>query len=275
MNKKLLTYMFMFVVLSISVLGACTYSTYEDGSDYFGISSSYVNTTLINSNQKWIDWAFFTPRLNFTRNVTDFFYGANKGSYSYFSWKTPLNFSSTLTVKNGSNVVSPTNYSLINISATTWVLNWSDGRYNTTLLNVSFNRTFIKNVDDIVLAPENIYLGATRSSFLVESTPVAYGDDKEFQFTLPSPGQLGEFINVSNWAVGWDVTNQTCTLGDDGCSAGASSIWGLLAMIVVAGFLLYLVGVFFEGSVTISIIVLVTIVAMLIPWLISILNGGC
>jgi len=238
---------------SDSIAGTCSYITGSDGSDYFSISDSGINTTVMGADQLWTGWDYFTPRLNFTRNVSEQFYGTNNGAYSYFSWKTPNNFSTTLQVMNGSNVVSSTNYSLRNLTATQWVLDWKDSRYNVTLLTVYFNRVFIKNVDDIVLTPSDIYLGATTSSFLVQSTPVAYGDDKTFQFTMVSPGQLGQFVNVSNWAVGWDYTNRTCAIGYNSkasdtidatidATAEIPTNWlGIIAIIVAASLVITIV----------------------------------
>jgi hypothetical protein len=125
--------------------------------------------------------------------------------------------------------------------------------------------------DDIILYPELINYDTSRADWLNENTPTDYGDSKLFRF---DGSNEGIFVNNTNWAVGWNYTEVTCTIGE-GCSAGASGLWEVLALVVVAGFLLYVVSAFFEGSVTLALIVLLTIVAMLIPYLIGILNGGC
>jgi hypothetical protein len=245
MNKNIYIGMLMFVCLVgfVSAGQVCTngVSTTTDGSDYFGISDSGVNTSVVSVDNLWTSWDYFTPRLNFTRNVTEQFYGTMNTTYSYFSWKTPLNFSSSLVVLNGTTVIPASNYSLRNLTATQWVLDWKDSRYNTTLVTVYFNRTFIKNVDDIVLNPSAIYIGATRSSFLVESTPTAYGDDKTFQFTTVSPGQLGEFINVSNWAIGWNLDVRIC----ESCSSGETGLFNAMKVFLILFGLLILVGGFY------------------------------
>lgn len=242
--KKLIFSIFLVLCLSSYVFAetgqVCSngVSTTNDSSDYFAISSSGVNTSVVSVDNKWTSWRFFTPRLNFTANVSEQFYGTMNTSYSYFSWKTPINFSSSLIVLNGTTTIPSSNYSLRNISSTQWVLDWRDSRYNGTLVTVYFNRTFIKNVDDIVLSPSDIYIGATTSSFLVESTPSAYGEDKTFQFNGVSPGNLGPYVNRTNWAVGWNMDVRTC----ESCSSSETGLFTAIRVFLILIALLILIG---------------------------------
>ena len=248
-SKNLIIGLFLILCLSsfVSASQVCNngVSTTTGASDYFDISDSGVNTSVVSVDNLWTSWNYFTPRLNFTRNVTDQFYGTNNGSYSYFSWFTPLNFSSSLIIRNGTTVINPSNYSLRNISATQWVLDWKVSTYNTTLLTANFNRTFIKNVDDIVLTPSAIYLGATTSSFLVQNTPSAYGDDKTFQFNGVSAGNLGPYVNVSNWAVGWNMDVRTC----EACSSSETGLFTAFRIVlIVIGLLILVTGLYLFKS---------------------------
>ena len=245
--NKLSVLFIMLLVLGIGFVSAeaCyeyAYTSNSNSTDYTSISSSYVNTTVMGDDMLWTGWSFFTPRLNFTRNVTDAFTGGNLTVYSYFMWKTPINFSSSLVVRNSTVTIGSGNYSLRNISATQWVLNWTQNNYTGQNITVYFNRTFVKNVDNITGSPSDIYIGATKSYFLVENTIVDYGDDKEFQFTLPSPDQLGQFINVSDWAVGWTYTNRTCLTT---CENEESTLINFFNVIIVLiGIFLILAGLY-------------------------------
>ena len=275
--NKLLNYLFVFVVLSASVLGVCTYTSTGTGSDYFGINTQEYNESAMAVDELWTDWAFFTPRLNFTRIINESITGGVIGSYALSTWYVHDNkCNASLVVRNASSgvVVYATNYTFNYINATTgtFAIYWNVNTYNNTALYYTCNRTFTKNVDDITTPESTINFATTRADWLTENSPSDYGDSKLFKF---DSNVYGTLVNVSNWAVGWNYTRADCTLGDTGCSAGASGLWSVLVLVVVAGFLLYLVGVFFEGSVTLSLIILVTIVALLLPWLISILNGGC
>jgi len=260
--------------------GHYDYTSGSDSTDYFGVSTSTYNTTVMGDDQLFGGYTFFTPRLNFTRNVSESFYGANNGSYSYFSWKTPLNFSSSLVVRNGTTVISSTNYSLRNISANAWVLDWKVSTYNATLVNVYFNRTFIKNVDDLIVSPSDIYLGATSSSFFVVTPPITtYGEDATFQFNGVSAGNLGPYVNVSDWAVGWDYTNRTFVADSNGtanCSDSEHNLWILIPLIILVGFLLYGVAMIpTSGFLDIAKVILLAVALMIAVNLLSILRTSC
>jgi hypothetical protein len=240
-NKYLIFGMVLLALIAIPVVSAtCTYSTETNSTDYFGISDSGVNVTTMSDVQLFSTYTFFTPRLNFTRNVTDSFLGGNTTVYSYIMWKTPINFSSSLVVMNGSTVLGSGNYSLRNLTGTQWVLDWTNNNYKGASINIYFNRTFIKNVDDIVIAPEEIYMGSVVADWLVQNTPAAYGTDKEFQFTTTSPGNMGPFVNVSNWAVGWSYTEKDCV--DQGCSNPVNNtLFNVLATFFMIGMAIFIV----------------------------------
>jgi hypothetical protein len=273
MNKKIFVWMSVFVLLSVSVLGACTY-TYDnaDSQDYFDVNTANDNVSVVASTELWTDWSFFTPRLNFTKNVSETFLVGASGTNNSLKWRNLQNFNATAFLYNNSVVVGIGNYSILqNGTSNQWYVYWKTNNLTGYNVTIYFLKNFTKNVDDIVTNSSGMYRDATRSSFLVENTPSDYGDYKTFRF---NSADTGRYVNNTNWAVGWNYTSVDCSIGEFGCSAGASSLWSILAIVVVAGFLLWLFTIF-EGSVTVGLIVLITIVALLIPYLIDILNSGC
>lgn len=275
--NKLWVFVLLGLLLSIgSVSAVCTY-TYnnEDGQDYFGINTASDNVTEVSITEKWTAWDYFTPRLNFTRVVNESITGGITDAYSQIHWFIYDNACNTTAVlKNGSSTIDASNYTFIwiNQTAGTCAFKWRVDTYNNTAVVVTCNRTFTKNVDDIIYASTTINSDTSRSSWLIENTPSDYGDYKTFRFNGAS---YGNFVNISNWAVGWNYTVVDCSVGTYGCNSSASNLWGMLVLVVVAGFLLYLVTTFFEGNITIALIIYLAIVAMLIPFLIDILNLGC
>jgi len=231
----------MLIVMSISVLGiGCTYTTVTGGTDYFGVNKDTVNTTTMTSDQSFGSYTFFTPRLNFTKPVNDTLTtGGAVGGCVDTGWSSYLNVTTSLVLLNGSNTVAASNYTFawLNQSAGQWCINFTDARYSTTSLKVLFNRTFVKNVDDLIVCPACIRTGP--GSFLVQNTPATYGDAKTFRFDGTSNGV---FLNDSNWAVGWTYTQRTCTGGTNpdaiqgisGLKVTLFAAFGLLAVLLLA-----------------------------------------
>jgi hypothetical protein len=287
MNKKnnynlLSIFVILFVALmSVGLVSAGHYDyvTGSDSTDVFSINTGGVNTTNVNANQQWTSWNFFTPRLNFTKNVSDSFIGGNTSVYNYIMWKNLYNFTPTLKVYNGSarQLVGSGNYSLRNITSTQWVLDWLFNNYTNQNISINFNKNFTKNVDDITQSPSNIYIGATKESFLVENSP-DWGVNKSFQFTGISAGNLGEYINNTNWAIGWTYTNRTYDPlnGTANCTDNEHNLWMLILLIVLIGFLIYAVAMIPNGGfLDIAKVILLAVALMIAVNLLSILRSSC
>jgi hypothetical protein len=218
-----------------------SYTNYTDGStDYFGINTVTDNTTAFGTDNLWLAFTFFTPRANFTSPVNQTITAGANGSTSTLSWVTPINFSTSLVLKNGTDIINSTNYTLVISGTNRWLIKWNDNQYNNSIISVFFNRTFVKNVDDIVLNASGIYSSITTAYFLTQNTPTAFGDTKTFRF---NSALLGNFINNTNWAVGWSYTTRTCvaTQVDSGAYTGILSTkttlfaaFGLLAVLLLA-----------------------------------------
>lgn len=281
MKNKMFVYLFL-GLLCLGIVSAvdttCTaysYVVYNDSTDYRGVNTATVNTTVMAENQSFREYNFFTPILNFTVPVNDSFTGLNLGQTYTTKWKSPINSSASFRLFNGTTLVSATNYTLV-YTASGYVINFTTSNFNTTTLIYTFNRTFIKNVEDLVLSPEDIYTGGTVGDFLVQSTPTGFGDDKTFRL---NPDSVGVYVNVSNWAVGWELSNRTCTTlgyGDGQCTASEHNLWAIVGLVVLCGFILYLVGSAEGGAFgSITFIVTLVIEILLIGNLINIILSSC
>lgn len=230
----------MMVLLAVYTLGAgCTYTSVTDGTDYMGVTSTAYNTTAMESEQLFTGYTYMTPRLNFTVPVNDTVLAGMNGTNTSLHWKGVVNFSTSLVVKNGTTVVDASNYTLVHPSsdATVWALYWNVATYNGTTLNVYFNRTFVKNVDDIVANASQIYTGATAASFVTTVTPSTYGASGQVKISSSAPGV---YLSGNNWATGWGYTQRTCTGTTPEAISGAQSTkltiyaaFGLLAVLLL------------------------------------------
>lgn len=233
----------------VLALTSCTGYTYDtsgtDGTDYFGITTTAYNTTTMVStdttDKLWTGFSFFTPRLNVTKAVNETVTGGNTTNPVTLKWKsteTPLEVS----VRNGSTVLGTGNYTIYSGGSNTWILNHTNNNYLGNTLLVVRNRTFVKNVDDIVLNPSDIYTGATTRDFLMYNSTIGYGDTLYFQFNSTS---LGRYIIGTNWAVGWTYTTRTCAAIDQtsitGINNAKTTIFAALALLSV---LLIITGAF-------------------------------
>lgn len=240
--RYILLTLFMLVVSMAFVSAACTDADVSDGSDYMQINSSAYSTIPITGDEIWSAWEFFTPRLNFTATVTDTIIGKAANAASQLNWLTPLTPASVV-VKNGSDTVSATNYTVELAAGYTnrWQINYTDAKYTSDSLTVTFTRTFIKNHDDIYLTPTDIKLGSTFADFITETSATAPAQNKLFKTNEASAGAS---INKTNWAVGWKLTHQKCaTIVENDGIAALSSFAGwlpLIATVFAAGIILSL-----------------------------------
>jgi hypothetical protein len=246
----------LLLILTIgSVLGACVYTTVSDGSDYFGVNIIGTNTTTMTDDQLFSSYTAFTPRLNFTRVVNGTYTGGETGSSSILLWKTPVNISSSFQLYDADTPTSPIDPSNYTFTQTGDVLNVTlkEGTWNNSLVFYKFNRTFIKNVEDLVTNASGIYTGATTASFLTQAGGSSYGEDKTFQLNGAS---LGKYVDNSNWAVTWDYTQRVCTGTDSATVSGISKTkqlayggFALLAVMIIVTVAWGLISLFKGGNV--------------------------
>ena len=290
-NKNLLfalsLCLFVLCLGLVSAVANCSeysYATTTDGTDYFNVdnNASAPNTTVMTADQDFGSYTDFTPRTNFTANVSGTLTGGVVGQTVSLRWITPLNISPSFVLKNGSAIVSATNYTLTK-NVDTWTINWTDARYNGTALTYYFNRTFVAckvglveglTCDDLVMNASKVYSTATTADFITISEGSTYGDDASFYM---NPASLGNFTQDQNWAVEWTYTERTCTAytyGSGECTQSEHSLWLIVGLIVLAGLIMYMLSQF-EGHFGVAQIVILVIIVLLVANLITILSASC
>ena len=279
-NYKIILLVLMTLTLSGLATATCTTSTETNSTDFLQINQSSYNTISMGTDELWGDFTFFTPRLNFTHVVYESITGQMVSTNYTLGWKmisSANNFSSvnsTFVLKNGTNVIPTSNYTLSSTDNSTYKITFLDSRYNGTLLTAQFNRTFVKNVDDIFLNATGISGLGSFSTFIQSNTPTDYGTDKTFR---PHPSTLyGDSINLSDWSVGWEYTLQDCTADCDK-PVNDTLLNVILTMFIIGG-LVFLGYSVYQGQDFKTIIILVVgFIIFLIGLLIvkSVLTGVC
>jgi hypothetical protein len=247
MKKQLfiIPLLLLFIMGFVSAVdcGAYSYASGTDGTDYFGVNTNTTNSTNMGADQVFGAYTFFTPRLNFTKNVSQSFTGGTNQTLHYMQWTslTPI-CNDSLLLFNGSALVDRTNFTWIwiNQTAGTWAIKDETSLYNGSTLRYICNRTFVKNVDDLIATPSLVYTDAnTNAYFLTQNTATTYGSNKTFVLTRT---YFQDTLNYTNWAVGWTYTNRTCIAPniDSATYAGISSTkllvyagLGLLAVLLI------------------------------------------
>lgn len=245
----------MFVLALGSVLAACVTTTTSSGTDYLGVTTTSTNETAMTSDQIFVGYTYFTPRLNFTRAVNETFTGGVNGSVYTITWRTLNDYSTSLVLYNKSNysVIPASNYTYTFLANGSSNITWKTNFYNGSTIVVEFNRTFVKNVDDLVVAPQLIKTGAVVDDFLGFGGGTDYGVSKTFFF---NSGVLGNYLKVSNWAVGWDYGQRVCTGTDVSTTAGINNTktlayagFALLAVMILVTVAWGLISLFKGGNV--------------------------
>lgn len=245
----------MFIIAIGSVLAACVTTTTSDGTDYLGVTTTSVNETTMTSDQIFVAYTFFTPRLNFTRAVNETFTGGGLNSVHTITWRTLDNYSTSLILYNKTSyaVIPASNYTYTFLANGSSNITWKTNFYNGTIVVAEFNRTFVKNIDDLVVSPELIKTGAVTDDFLGFGGGTDYGVSKTFFF---NSGVLGNYVKVSNWAVGWDYGQRVCTNIDVSATAGINNTktlayagFALMGVMILAAIAWGLISLFQGGNV--------------------------
>lgn len=233
-----------------AVAGDCTFTVSSDSTDYFAVNNFSVNTTAMADDELFGSYSFMTPRLNFTRNVTDVIIGGNTTVNSSFHWINLINFSSTLVCLNGSFVIPASNYTLRSGAGNLWFLTWNNNSFYGYNITCNYNKTFVKNFDDFFNSSLTIYNGSTTSQFITQNSATTYGADKTFILT-----NLGNYVNNSNWAVGWTKTTKTCPTNEANTAANTSITNVIAAMGEIPNNWLTIIAVIIAAAVLVGLVV--------------------
>lgn len=245
MNKLYVMPLLFILCLGVVFGATCQYyltSDETDGTDYLSINTSELNYVVPGTDHAIIGFTTFTPRLNFTHNVTESVLGAGIASTSTIHWLMSGNnytdINNTLLVKNGSTIIGRQNYTLNSNDNISYVLTWLTATFDGLPVNVTFNRTFVKNVDDLVNAPNLVNSDTPFTSSWLD-TNVTGEYDVNATIKLDDYLPYGGFINNTGWAVEWTVRTRVCGnyAIDESTNAGISKTKGLvfagLALLVV------------------------------------------
>lgn len=279
-NFKLYGLVLMLFLLVGITSATCTTTTVANGTDFMGINQTTYSEIPMGDAQKWSDFTYFTPRLNFSHVVYESIVGQMTSTNYTIGWKmipaanTFTSVNSTFVLKNGTNTISVTNYTLSSTDNVTYKITFLDSRYNGTTLTAQFNRTFVKNVDDIFLNATGISGLGSFSTFIQANTPSDYGDSKLFR---PSPVTVyGDSINLTDWAVGWQLDYTDC---GSGCKTINTTLLDVILTMFIIGMLVFIGYAAYSGNLSTKsiVIMVVTFVIMLVFMIIlkNILGGVC
>lgn len=280
-NFKIYTTIIMLFLLIGVASATCTTTTVANGTDFMGINQTTYSEIPMGEAQKWSDFTAFTPRLNFSHIVYESIVGQMINTNYTLGWKmipsATSNFTSvnsTFVLKNGTNTVNSSNYTLSSTDNITYILQFKDSRYNGTTLTAEFNRTFVKNVDDLFLNATGISGLGSFSTFIQSNTPSDYGDSKLFR---PSPVTVyGDSINLTNWAVTWEYDSTDC---GSGCKTINTTLLDIILTMFIIGMLVFIgFSIYSGGMSTKSVVVIVISFVILLVFMIilkNILGGVC
>lgn len=247
LKKSLLFGLFVVLTLlvSSSVLGVgCSYATANDSKDFVTMSTTLYNYTNTPSSDQYVSRIVeLTPRLNFTTNFTEFAV-FNTNLTHRLDWYNATNIT-IFNRSDPSNILGPGNYSY---NATTSTITFLGDVYNQTAVNITYNRTFVKNVDNLVA-----------NNLLCTVCGMLYSTDNT---SAPTYGQtIGVKVDYDFLAAGhgfvatWDVVTRTCDGTDISAVNGISGTkntlfvaFGLLAIFLLITSAFALVQMFQNGS---------------------------
>lgn len=274
-TKHFIMTLFLLAFLPLFAYGYCTPNSYltAGGTDYFFVNTFATNTTAMNDTQLFVAYTAFTPRLNFTKPVNQTSTAGNTTVSVGLTWFVYNNINSSLvvTLANGT-LIDAGNYSWvwINQLAGTSALTWLSDEFSGQAIVLNFNRTFVKNVDDLTVPATTVKSDTTMASWLTTNTPANYGDDKTFQLNR-GVGGYGGFVNNTNWAVTWNFRGQTCDT--TACSGVNNIIVSTLVTIFLIGILVFIAFMAYSGNLSTPVIVgaVVAVIFLLIG--LAIING--
>lgn len=271
------TILMLFLLVGIAS-ATCVTTTVANSSDFMGINQTTYSEIPLGEAQKWSDFTFFTPRLNFSHIVYEDLDGLAAGENYTIQWvmiaDTFTSVNSTFTLKNVSNTIPVTNYTLTSTDNHTFVIRFLDSRYDGIGIQASWNRTFVKNVDDIFLNATGMTGMIGFAQFIQSNTPADYGDSKLFR--PHEATYYGEAINLTNWAVGWEYEETDC---GSGCKTINTTLLDIILTMFIIGMLVFIgFSIYSGGMSTKSVVVVVISFVILLVFMIilkNILGGVC
>jgi len=271
MKHKIGIFVLILMMLAMAgiVSATCSYTqNVQDGRDFFGMTSTAYNSTHYGLTN-YTDIIFqqmndITPRLNFTVGFTETanFSKTTDQHYNAFDKSWQLNYYNATGINimaGATNITDQMSY--VPESSELILLNSS---YNNTNLTITYNRLFIKNVDNMVNAP-GVICTLCGSGYDLNTSSFAYGSAVGVKLRDSA-------LNGHDWAVVWYNTERTCA-ADSSCSTPVNStIFNILAGMFMLGMIVFIVFSIKSDASVSSIITSVVVFLIMIVGLI-IING--
>jgi hypothetical protein len=246
--KKISILILALMMLSmIGVVSAtCVYTTdVSDGRDFYGMTSTAYNNTQWNGTRDYTDVIFqqmdwITPRLNFTVHFTEYANYSNTTNqhFNLFddSWQLDYYNATNISVYSGlTNITSQVSYVQ---GASSLILDNSS--YEHDLLTITYDRLFIKNVDNMVDAPGTICT-LCGSGYDLNTSSFAYGSSVGVKLRDSD-------LDGNNWAVTWENTERSCAV-EPVCSSPVNSLlFNILAGMFMLGMIVFVVFTLKDGA---------------------------
>jgi hypothetical protein len=226
----------LIILFSLLVSAECTDVLRSNSSDYTNFTTEEDKEISFDVDERFNAFTLFTPKDDFSHEVTENTVGTGVNGTSLIHWNmicdTYNSINSTFSIKNVSDVIDRSNYTLISSDNETFYVRWNDARYSGATVTVYFNRTFCADDDDIAITPELIQTDYDSIIYFADVTGGgSYGDSLLFRVEEDSRG--GQGINVSDWTVSWTYYEAVCYDSDELCNSSGRAVLYLIALIFV------------------------------------------
>jgi hypothetical protein len=238
-NKNIFLIPILLLVLCFTAYATiCSYVQDTDGTDFFSVSNTTYNYTHYENvdynNTLFVAFTTITPRLNFSADFNETLNFGNTTDQHYNSGAWQLDYYNATNIKiynlSGTDLTAYFSYTTGSSSLTC-----NNASLNTTPLYVTYNRTFVKNTDNLVGGYSAICTLCGSMYEQNDATPI-YGQDIGLRVR---DNDLAGF----NWAVEWTITERTCN-AETTCTNTMQPLFYLLGVVFV---LIMLTIIYFAG----------------------------
>jgi len=225
-----------------------SYSTTTNSTDFMAVNTTaYRALYPVGQNITFSSMINVTPRLNFTREYTQAMTAAGAGGFNALTLR-DIDAASVNVSRGGITIIANGNWTVTNTTPTrpkAYIISWTaGGPYNSSAVNVTYNRTWVKNVDNIYGTYAYDICG-NGCALMALNASGSYGATVGWT-VLPTYG-----INASNWAVEWSYTTRTQVVADSAVygyigqttvKMGTIPTW--IGLIIIAGLAFLVLGYF-------------------------------
>ena len=271
-NKIVLVLMLVFatmvgVAFSASTSPFCTYAApVQDSTDWNPMSNDTYNTVTIGGDTTFGSLLVVTPRLNTTIIKCENFNAVNKSTNTLLYYKRVV----ILNVTNSTGTILGTgNYTLANNTVGVYNITWSfSDSSNSSVLGVCYNKTLVKNQDNIS-SPAGQICGAC--TLLDTNGGTDYGINYNARLATYD-------LNNTGYAAQWTTITRTC-VARDGCAGTRNTIFAgfaLIALFAIIGAAFLIINIISHSGMDIAAmsVTVITIIGLAIVLIVGYLVTG-